>query len=88
MNDKRDPGHKLIEAQLDGLAEIELNILYAGQGRLHLLYHLIAAPRGGPLAEGLHDNHDVGILNGHRVGRHLRRTDLGHHVLDLREFIL
>ena len=80
--------HQLVETELDRLAEIELGPVDGVQTLLHLLHHLGPARRRSPFAERLHDNHHVGIFDRHRVGRHLGRTDFGHHVLDFGETLL
>ena len=81
-------GHQLIEAQLDWLREVELGTLRQRfQSRFHLLHHL--RPRGGthPLLKGFHHDHDIRVFHRHRIGRHLRRTNLGDDMLDLGELL-
>ena len=81
-------GHQLVEAQLDGLRKVELSTVGERfEGLLHLFYQLGTAACAGPLLEGLHHNHHVGIFHGHRVGRHLGCSNLGYDVAYLGELL-
>ena len=77
--------HEFVEAQLNGLAEVELCALHLFKCLFHLFHHLFATGSRGPFGKRFHDDHDVGIFHRHGVGRHLGRADFRHYVFHLGE---
>ena len=80
-------GHQFIEAQLDGLGKFKLCPGYYFQCCFHFVGQLFPALGAHPFRFFLEDNHDIGVLNGHRVGGYFCRADFRNHVFYFREVI-